>query len=70
MSKMAEIEEAMDEVLSPEPELTFREVAAELVKKGTLEFALLEDPYLHATLYGVYAKCKVRAGMDRANKDI
>ena len=67
---MDEVERVMEDVLTGNPEMTFSEVAAELVKKGELEFVLLEDPYVHAWLYTRYAGAKARVNAGRTNTDI
>jgi hypothetical protein len=70
MATMAEIEAAMDEVLTAEPELTFRDVSSELLKKGVIDLPTLQDPYAHATLFERFKNCKVRASMGRLNRDM
>jgi len=64
------LENAMEELLSAQPELTFRETCAELVKSGDLEYEATHDPYVHAALYSRFAKSKARSNFDRVNTDM
>jgi hypothetical protein len=67
---MGEIEKAMEEIMSTNPEFTFRDLCAELVNKGELEYRLYEDPYVHAWLYKRFADVKARVNAGRVNTDI
>lgn len=61
---------AMDELLVANPEFTFWEACSELVKKGELNFEATEDPNVHAWVYQLFQRSKVRANRDRVNKDM
>ncbi len=67
---MEELEKALEELLFANPEFTFREAASELVKAGEIEYAVLEDPYVHAWVYKRFADSKSRANHRRLNLDI
>lgn len=62
-----QIIEGMEELLTVEPELTFRDVCAELIKKKVLEYDLLQDSYVQAWVYERYAKTRARAMVGRIN---
>jgi hypothetical protein len=66
----AVVQAAMDEVVVANPEFTFWEACAELVKKGELNFEATENPNVHVWLYQLYQRSKVRANADRVNKDM
>jgi len=67
---MEEIARQLDEIMSGNPEWTFSEAMAELVKKGALDYAVLEDQYIHAALHSRYTQSKSRANTGRLNLDI
>lgn len=67
---MEEVEQRLDEIMASNPEFTFREAVASLVKAGDLEFIVLEDPYIHAALHSRFALSKSRANDGRLNTDI
>ena len=64
------LEKAMEELLSSQPEFTFREICAELVKSGDLEYEATHDPGVHAALYTRFAKSKARSNFGRINTDM
>jgi len=64
------LEKAMEDLLSSQPELTFRDACAELVKSGDLEYEATHDPYIHAALYRRFASAKARSNFGRVNTDI
>jgi hypothetical protein len=64
------LQTAMDEVLVANPEMTFWEACAELVKKGDINFEATEDPAVHTWLYQLFQRAKVKANADRVNKDM
>ena len=70
MDEFDVLEVQMEEVLFANPEFTFRDCAAELVKKGDLEYQALEDPYLYTALHKRFADVKARVSMGRYNLDI
>ncbi|MEE2904135.1 MAG: hypothetical protein VYC39_17545 [Myxococcota bacterium] len=61
---------AMEEVMFSNPEMTFREICAELVKSGDLIYEVTHDPTVHAALYNLFSKCKARANFGRVNTDM
>ena len=63
-------EKALEELLPGQPEITFREMCAELIKSGDLEYEATHDPYVHAALYGRFAKAKARSNFGRVNTDM
>ncbi len=67
---MEELQEAMDQVLLANPEMTFFEVCAELVTKGELNFEATEDPSVHVFLHQLFQRAKVRANVGKANLDM
>lgn len=67
---MEDIQEAMDELLADNPEFTFFETCAEMVKKGELNFDALEDPGVHTMLFQLFQRSKVRGQLGRINADI
>jgi hypothetical protein len=67
---MEEIEQLIEELLMSDPEFTFREVCAELVKKGVLPYEALGDHYLSAALQARYQRSKTLANANRINLDI
>jgi hypothetical protein len=64
------LQQAMDEVVVANPEFTFWETCAELVKKGELNFEATENASVHTWLYQLYQRAKVKANADRVNKDM
>jgi hypothetical protein len=67
---MEDLQLVMDELLSTNPEFTFWETCAELVKKGDLNFEATQDPNVHTFLFQLFQKAKVRSLTGRVNKDI
>lgn len=67
---MEDIQEAMDELLVANPEFSFFETCAEMVKKGELNYDALEDPGVHVALYQLFQRAKVRGQYGRMNQDI
>jgi len=62
--------QAIENLLASNPEFTFRETCAELVKAGDLDYEGSQDPYVHAALHRCYAAAKARANFGRVNTDI
>lgn len=67
---MEEIQQAMDEVLLANPEMTFWEACTELVTKGEINFAATEDANVHTFLYQLFQRAKIKANAERVNKDM
>lgn len=66
----AAVQQAMNEVMSANPEMTFWECCTELVKKGEINFEATENANVHAWLYQLFQRAKIRANADRVNKDM
>ena len=64
---MNDLERAMDELLRDHPERTFREVTTELLGDGALQYAQLEDPYVHVWLHKRYVDSRNWANRGRLN---
>lgn len=67
---MEDIQQAMDELLADNPEFTFFETCAEMVKKGEINYDALDDPGVHTLLYQLFARAKTRGQLGRMNQDI
>jgi hypothetical protein len=66
----AVLQQSMDEIMLANPEMTFWECCAELVKKGEVNFEATENPSVHAWLYQLFQRAKIRANAERVNKDM
>jgi hypothetical protein len=67
---MEPIQQAMDEILIANPEMTFWEACAEMVNKGELNFEATQDAGVHTFLSELYRRSKIKANADRVNKDM
>jgi hypothetical protein len=66
----AAIQQAFDDILIANPEMTFWEACAELVNKGEINFEATEDPNVHTWLYQLFQRAKIKANAERVNKDM
>lgn len=67
---MEELQDAMDDLLMANPEMTFFEVSAELAKKGELNAEATQDPSVHVYLSQMFQRAKQKAQSGRMNQDI
>lgn len=65
-----QVQQAFDEVLVANPEMTFWEACAELVNKGELNFEATQDPNVHTFIFQLFQRAKIKANADRVNKDM
>ena len=61
----AALQQAMDEIMVANPEMSFWEVCAELVKKGDLNFEATENANVHTWLYGLFQRSKIKANASK-----
>jgi hypothetical protein len=66
----AAIQQAFDDLLLANPEMSFWEASSELVTKGEINFEATEDPAVHTWLYQLFQRAKIKANADRVNRDM
>lgn len=63
------VQAAFDEILAANPELTFRDALVAVVARGLVQHEAAEDPAVHTWLHRMFQKSKIKANIDRVNKD-